>query len=370
MRTRGIVVSLLAAVLLVPVGPAGADQAVVGVQGTATTHEPGHPGTTESWRTLTQAGFTGTSSSGQWTGTGRLAGAPPAGASIRVSWSLGRQHPTGCEGLIGFSREIPSVGADGSFSVSGTSLPGDVDASYTCLSVTLSTNDVVTDWVTGPLTPLLAPSGVEAEPSGGRFLVAAARTTPAIVMVISHGRVTSGATVTGTGVSTDLPPTVTGAIDVGRPRPVVVQVTAAQDAGATDIRLTARDDRDSTAFDGTYAVLARTLEEQRPKPGRYRSADSRVRFRVDADHRVRRLQVGDVPCLDRVHTQAYRLLDLELEMPRSGALARVLTTGDPSRPSYHATQLLTVSRNRIVGTFATSNDGCVGSRSFTARRLG
>jgi len=44
---------------MTPPGATRADELVVGVQGTATTHAPGNPTTAEPWRSVTEATFVG-----------------------------------------------------------------------------------------------------------------------------------------------------------------------------------------------------------------------------------------------------------------------------------------------------------------------
>ena len=369
MRARVSFLLLSVALLLTPFGAAEADEVVVGVQGTATTHVPGNPTTTDPWRSLTTAGFVGDGVRDEWTGTATLGGPVPAGSKvIAVGWGLGFQHPNGCEVLIQFAEVDPHVAADNTITVSRTYKGGDeLSTPFTCLDVVLSTNEgLPTDWVTGPLTPHTRTSGVEAEPAGGRFVVAAGRTTPTIVMVTSHVRATDGATVKGTGERIAVSERVTGAVLPDRARPVVVRV-AAERAGRSRVELRARDDRDSSAFDASWRVVAREVEAQRPLPGRYVSADGSVHFRVTHDFRVVRFRVRSVPCEESGLDYEVRLSQ-RFRLPRSGATARVITIPDAQfGDAYYGVQLLTVSPRRVVGTFAVATYGCTGAERFSAQ---
>jgi hypothetical protein len=365
-RILGIVLSLAASVLLTPVGTAEADDVVVGVEGTATSHAPGYPTTTEPWRSLTRARFVGDGVRHQWTGTATLAGPVPAGSSIVINWGVGIQHPNGCEILIQFAEQNPPVAADNTITMSRTFSGNELSTQATCLQVLFSTNGTTTDQLAGQLAPNVDTSGVEAKPAGRRFFVAAGRTTPTIVMVASHLRATDGATITGTGEHVTVGETRTRAIWADRVRPVVVEVDAEQ-AGRSRVEISADDDRDSSALDHRWRVVARNLEARRPLPGRYASTDGNVQFRVTHDFEVKRFRVSSVPCEGTSLEYGIRL-PKDLQLPRTGATARVVRIPDPQfGDALFGAQLLTVSPERVVGTFAVATYGCTGSIRFVAR---
>ena len=370
MKFLGIVVSLTISLVLTPLGAARADEVVVGVQGTATTHAAGTPTTPEPWRSVTKATFVGDGVRHEWTGTVTLAAPPPAGSSIVVNWSLGNQHPNGCEPLMSFAEANPAVGADNTITVSRPYVSGDeLSTQFTCLQVGLNTNDANTDLVTGPLFPHSRTSGVEARPAGGRFLVAAGRVTPTIVMVTSHVRASDGATVSASGDDIAPAEAELGAITVDRARPVVVRLES-DGAGRSRVELSARDDRDSASLDGRWRLVAKELEAQRPRPGSYAAADGSVHFRVTGDFKVRPLRVSDVICEETSRAYGVRL-SKDIQLPPSGARARVIRIPDPMfGDAFYGAQLLTVSPHRVVGTFAVAGYGCTGSRRFVAQLQG
>jgi hypothetical protein len=66
-RILGVILSLTASLVLAPFGTAHADEVVVGVKGTATTHDTGYPNTAEPWRSMTRASFVGDGVRHEWT---------------------------------------------------------------------------------------------------------------------------------------------------------------------------------------------------------------------------------------------------------------------------------------------------------------
>ncbi len=366
-RAAALVLALItgSAALLVPGGAARADEVVVGVEGTATEHAAGYPATSEPWRTLTQSTFVTDDLRRQWTGTINLAGPVPPGSKIDIAWHLGRQQPNGCEVLLSVGEPSSPVAADGTFTITRTYVDDDFAQPFTCMAALVFTDDVLTDWLTGSFSPNTRTSGVQAAPAGGRFLVAAGRSTPAIVMVTSHTLGSKGATVSVAGRRVDVPGVETGAIAADRARPVVVRVKAKRE-GRSEVALSARDGRDSGAFDARYDVVAKTIEAQRPMPGRYESADGDVRLVVTPRFKVKALSVDGVRCNDDGQEYGVRL-SKELRVPRTGATARVIRVPDQVfGTGYYGVQLLTTSPRRVAGTFAVATYGCTGSTRFVA----
>lgn len=372
MRNRGFATTLVAVLLLTPCTAAGADEVVVGVEGTASTHAPGRPTTAEPWQSMTSASFSGDGIRREWTGTATLGAPLPAGHGIVIGWGLGRQQPGGCEVMIQFAESSPPVAADGSITVTrpySAAAGNELSEQFTCLDVVLSVDGTPTDVLSGVLGPRARTSGVEARPAGRRFTVAAGRTTPAIVLLTSHVAATTGAMVYGGTRRVDVAGTPTGAVAADRARAVVVEVTADR-AGTSRQPLFARDERDSSALDREWPVVARAIEAQRPLPGRYVSTDGSVRFRVTRDFRVRQISAHGIRCAESGLDYALRQAT-KLRIPRDGAAARVVRTPDPLfGAGFTGVQLLTMSEQRIVGTVAVATYSCTGSLRFAAKRQG
>lgn len=365
MRNRGIVLSMLAALVLVPFGgPAQAESVVVGHEGLATTHAAGMPKTAEPWRTLVEARLTTDKVTNVWRGTAKLGGAIPAGKTVSVSWVPGKQHPQGCEPVIQLTQTATAVGADHTVSLERTVQPGyfpmDPDPALTCLMVHVWTEDTVSDQLTGPMTARTMLAGAEARPAGP-LRVAAGRTTPVLLMVTSHVRGTTNVAVAGTGPGLRMRNLSVGPLAANQTRPVVARVTA---SGIVDseLALTARDDVASSSFDQSWKIVAREIEAQRPLPGRYTSTDGSVKFRITDEHRVARLRTSAVLCEGSGTTRA--TYPVEIRMPRSGATAAVTQLGT----RWLGAQLMTVKPGKVQGVFAFSTESCSMSQTFVAKR--
>ena len=367
MRNRGIVLSMLAALLLVPLGgPAQAENVIVGAEGVAATHAAGMPKTAEPWRTLVEARLTTDKVTNVWRGTAKLGGAIPAGKTVSISWVPGKQHPQGCEPVIQLTQTATTVGADHTVSIERHVQPGyfpmDPDPALTCLMVHIWTEEMVSDQLTGPMTARTMVAGAEARPAGP-LRVAAGRSSRVLLMITSHVRGTNDVAVTGSGPGLRMRNVSVGPLAANETRPVVARVTT---SGIVDseLALAARDDVGSTSFDQSWKIAAREIEAQRPSPGRYESTDGSVKFRVTDEHRVVRLRTTAVICEDSGTTRA--TYPVEIRLPRSGATAVVTQLGT----RWLGAQLTTVKPEKVQGVFAFSTESCSMSQLFVAKRQG
>ncbi|KRF06689.1 hypothetical protein ASG88_19470 [Nocardioides sp. Soil777] len=357
------------------VGPVRADDAaaaVIGVEASATEHRLDHPKVTDPWRTLESASLRGDVVTGTVQLSATLGGPVPEGQWVSVTWALGRRHPHGCETLVAFS--WPNLPQDSShtMSVERDYDNDDIASEFTCIQASLYTLDTNTtgDIVDGPASPLMADVTVDAAPAAEEFVVAAGRSTPVIVTASSRVGARKGLTVAGRGKDVRAAKTSTGAVEARRERPVVVRV-AAERPGRSQLRLTARDVRFDVARSTTrWPVKVRRVEAQRPRPGRYESADGTVGFKVTRDFVVRALRVADVRC-EGAATLPTARLPRGVRLPSNGAAARVVRSGDPGLGrGFLGAQLLTTSPTRVVGTLTVATRNCTGSARFAAVRQG
>lgn len=361
MRTRGVVLSLLVTPFLLSPVPVQADNVRVGVDGVATAHDAGHPTSSDPGRTLTGATISTDTVRSEWSATATLAGQVPAGSSLRVDWTLGRQHPHGCEPLVTVAEPAAVVGPDNTVSVEQHGYPfDDLDGDFSCMTAVLTVDGVLTDRLVGPVSERNRIAGAQAAPAAP-LLVAAGRRTPVLLMVTAHVRATTKVVVSGAGPGVRMKDVAVGPVSAEQTRPVVARL-AAPGIADSELALTARDDVGSDSFDQPYAFRARRIEAQRPLPGRYESKDGSVRFQVTEENRVVRLRTSAVLCEGSgVNRATY---PVELRMPRSGATAKV--TQLSSR--WFGAQLMTVRSGRVRGTFAFSTPTCSMSQVFVATR--
>ena len=149
---------------------------------------------------------------------------------------------------------------------------------------------------------------------------------------------------------------------------MVVRV-AAERPGRSRLRLTARDSRfDVARSTRSWPVVARRIEAQLPRPGRYASADGGVAFRVTRDFVVTGLRVDGIDCEGATSRPTARL-GRGVRLPRSGAAARVVRSTDRTLGrGFLGAQLLTTSPRRLVGTFTVATERCTGSVRIAAVR--
>jgi hypothetical protein len=355
-------------------GPMAADDAaaaIIGVEATATEHKPGFPTTTDpSWRTLESASFSGDVVSGTFHLSATLGGPVPPGSSYTLNWYLGRKDAVGCEVFVNLAEVDLPLDSNHVLSVERQYDLPEIASEFTCFEVGLFTLDTnaTSDLVTGQPSPILADVTVDAAPATEEFFVAAGRSTPVIVTASSRVGARQGLTVAGKGRGVRAARTSTGAVAAWRQRPVVVRVKA-QRPGRSRIRLTARDARFDVARSTTsWPVNARRVEAQRPRPGRYESADGTVGFRVTRDFVVNGLRADDVRC-EGAASQPTARLGRGVRLPRNGAAARVVRNQDRVLgQGFLGAQLLTTSSRRLVGTFTVATQQCTGSVRFAAVR--
>ena len=360
MRARGVVLSLLAAVLLLPAAHAQAEPVVVGSEGVATRHADGMPAASEPWRILVRGNLTLDSRNDIWKGTAALGGPIPAGDSVNVSWIPGIQHPQGCEPLIQFTETVSVVDAGHGISVQRPLPEGFLSEQPTCLRVTLYSKGIGSDELTGEMVPFTWLAGAQARPAAP-LRVAVGRTTPVLLMVTSHVRGTSSVAITGSGPGVRMKNLTVGRVLADQTVPVVAKVSAPGVADS-ELALTARDDHASDSFDQSWEIRAREIKAQRPRPGTYRSQDGSVQFRVTDDHRVVRLRTSAVLCEGSSTTRA--IYPVELHLPRSGATAEVTQLGS----RWFGAQLLTRKSGRVQGWFVYTTPTCQMSQLFVATR--
>ncbi len=361
MRTRGIVLSLLAALLLLPTARAQAESAVVGSRGVVTRHADGKPAAAEPWRTLVTGSLTLDYRADTWRGTAIVGGPVPTGEKVMISWIPGVQRPTYCEPIIQVAETVTTLDAANEVVVERPLPEEFVTEQPTCLRVTTFSKDVVSDEMVGEMTDVTLLAGAQARPAAPRpLLVAAGRTTPVLLMVTSHVRDTSKVAVSGSGPGVRMGDLLLGPVAADRTVPVVARVRAPGVAD-TELALAARDDAASTSFDQGWDVRARRITAQRPLAGAYASRDGAVRFRVTDENRVVRLRTSSLPCEGGATRATY---PVEIAVPRSGATAEV--TQLSSR--WFGAQLLTRTPRRVQVTFAYTSPTCSVSVQFVARR--
>ena len=370
MRAGGIVSDAL-------VGTMGSDEeaaAIIGAEASASEHRAGFPRTTAPHQRLESASFRGDVVSGAYLRSATFAGALPEGSSYTINWMLGRQNPTGCEVLISFAEVDEPLDAGNTVSIERDHAYSDVgsemSSEFTCFEVVLYIDDMHSDTLVGQVTPLVADVTVDAAPAAEEFVVAAGRSTPVIVTASSRVGARKGLTVSGKGRGVRADRASTGAVVARRERPVVVWV-AAERPGRSRLRLTARDARFDVARSTTsWPVKARRIEGQRPRPGRYESADGGVAFRVTRTFVVKGLRVDDIRCEGAASRPTARLRS-GVRLPRSGAAARIVRSeGRALGRGFLGAQLLTTSPRRLVGTFTVATERCTGSVRIVAVRKG
>ena len=363
MRSWGIVLSLVTAAALLP-GGAQAEPVVVGSTGVVFMHAEGMPATAEPWRTLVQGSLISETRTNTWTMGAKLGGPVPAGKTVSISWSPGRQHPHGCEPLMTITEPAATVGADGTVQVERHAVPeyypGTTSQETTCLSVSLYTDGATTDELVGSMGPYSFEAGAEAR-LGPRTRIAVGRTTPVLLAVSSHERDTSAVRITGSGPGVRMKTVTTGPVTAEQTIPVVTRLSAPGTAD-TELALVARDEVGSDSFDGSWAVVARKIKAQRPTPGRYASKDGTVRFRVSKDNRIVRLRTSAVVCPERPVTAA--TYPVEIKIPKTGATAAVAKLGE----RWLGAQLMTHKATVVRGGFFVSTPGCTSWQQFVARR--
>lgn len=367
-------------------GPMAADDAaaaIIGAEASASEHRAGFPKSDEPWRTLESASFRGDVVSGVYRLSATLGAPVPEGSSWTLGWWLGRQNPNGCEILIAFAEnevtvtDLAGVPDGRVISIERHHAYRDIgkemSSEFSCFEVSLFAGATIddalqSDVLTGQITPLVADVTVDAAPAAEEFVVAAGRSTPVIVTASSRVGARKGLTVHGRGSGVRADKASTGAVAAWRERPVVVRVTAER-PGRSRLRLTARDARFDVARSTTsWPVKARRVEAQRPRPGRYESADGTVGFRVTRDFVVKGLRVDDVRC-DGAASQPTARLGRGVRLPRNGAAARVVRNQDRVLGrGFLGAQLLTTSPGRLVGTFTVATRQCTGSVRFAAVR--
>ena len=368
MRAGGIVSDVL-------VGTMGSDEeaaAIIGAEASASEHQVGFPTTTAPHQRLESASFRGDVVSGAYRRSATFGGALPEGSSYTINWMLGRQNPSGCEVLISFAEVDEPVDASNTVSIERHHAYSDVGAEmsseFSCFEVVLYIDDIHSDTLVGQITPIVADVAVEAVPAMDEFVVAAGRSTPVIVTASSRVGAREGLTVSGKGRGVRAGRASTGALAARRERPVVVWVDAER-PGRSRLRLTARDARFHVARSTTsWPVKARRIEGQRPRPGRYESADGRVAFRVTRAFVVKGLRVDDIHC-DGAASRPTARLGRGMRLPRSGAAARIVRSGDRVLGrGFLGAQLLTTSPRHLVGTFTVATERCTGSVRIAASR--
>ena len=370
LRAGGIVSDVLEGGLTVD----EASAAIIGLDGSATEHEVGYPKSTEAWRTLTAGAIRGDVVSGDLRLSATLGGPVPAGASYTVGWYVGRQQPNGCEPLgTQFAATDAPLDSGNSMSVE-YGAPDDFASEFSCFEVGLFTSDgqddLHSDHLVGQVSPIVADVTVEAAPAAEQIVVAAGRSTPVIVTASSRVGAAKGLTLFGRGRTARAARTSTGTVEPRQTRPVIVRVGATS-PGRSRLRLTARDPRfDVARSTRSWPVVARRIEAQRPRPGRYESADGGVAFRVTRDFVVRGLRVDDVDC-EGTSSLASARLGQSMRLPRNGAAARVVRSTDRTLGlGFLGAQVLTTSPRRLVGTFTVATQRCTGSVRIAAVRQG
>jgi hypothetical protein len=362
MKHRGMVLSLLAAVTLLPATQAQAEPVVVGSHGVVTGHAPGMPAASEPWRILVRGSLELDSRADTWKGSATLGGAVPAGESVMVSWIPGIQRPAGCEPLIQLAETVTTLDAANTVSVTRPLPEGFLTEQPSCLRVTTFSRNAVSDELVGEMASVTWMAGAQARPAAP-LRVAAGRTTPVLLMVTSHVRGTSNVAVTGSGPGVRMRDLALGPVLADRTVPVVAKIRASGIADS-ELALTARDDLASTSFDQSWEIRARRIAARRPLAGSYESTDGAVEFRLTEDNRVVRLRTSAVLCEGSSVTKA--VYPVEIHLPRSGATAVVTQLGS----RWLGAQLLTRKRDRVQGTFVYTSPTCSMSLQFVARRQG
>ena len=358
--------SLLAAIALVlPPTQVQAEPVVIGALGTATTHAAGMPVTTEPWRTLVSGTLNNIDVDSTvprrdvWSAFVKLGGPPPAGENLTVSWAPGAMRPEGCVPLTRFTETASVVDAANIISIERR-LPGGLPETPTCLEVTLVSMGILSDELTGQMTPVTSTAGPWARVAEAPVNVAVGRPTPVILVVASDWRDSAGdVSISGSGSGIRMRALTVRGLVADQPRLGVARISATRGAGSTQM-LAARDDLADDGPTGGWELKAREVEAQRPRPGRYASMDGSLRFRVTQDHRVVRLRTSHRMCL--LAPQAY---PGEIDIPRSGAAAEVIPVGR----RWFGAQLMTRRPGRIQGSFAFATHTCARAQQFVARRL-
>ena len=370
MRAGGIVSDALVGTM----GPDEEAAAIIGADASASEHQVGYPKTTEPHRRLESAWFRGDVVSGDYRRSATFGGPLPEGSAYTINWMLGRQNPAGCEALISWAETDEPVDANNTVDLVRhfpyEDVGAEMSSEFDCFEVVLFIDDMHTDTLVGQITPLVADVTVDAAPATEEFVVAAGRSTPVIVTASSRVGARKGLTVSGKGRGVRAGRASTGAVAARRERPVVVRV-AADRPGRSRLRLTARDARFDVARSTTsWPVKARRIAAQRPRPGRYASADGGVAFRVTRDFVVQGLRVDDLHCEGAASRPTARL-GRGIRLPRNGAAARVVRSRDRALgPGFLGAQLLTTSPRRLVGTFTVATERCTGSVRIAAVRKG
>ncbi len=360
MRTRGIVLSLLAAVMVLPAAHAQAEPVVVGYEGVVTRHADGMPAASDSWRNLVRGSLTIDTRADTWKGAATLGGPIPAGESVLVSWIPGIQHPQGCEPLIQLAETVSVVDAGNGISFTRPLPKGFLSGQPTCLRVTLYAKSTSSDELAGQMTAISWLAGAQARPAAP-LRVAVGRTTPVLLLVTSHVRGTSNVAITGSGPGVGMRDIAVGRVLADQTVPVVAKISAPGVADS-ELALTARDDLSSDSFDQSWEIRAREIHARRPLPGNYRSGDGSVQFRVTDDHRVVRLRTSAVLCEGSRGTRV--TYPVELHLPRSGATAEVTQLGS----RWFGAQLLTRKPGRVQVAFVYTTPTCQMSLRFVATR--
>ena len=117
MGVRGIVLSLLSALVVVLLGPAGAAPAAVAFEGVTTKHAAGMPVATEPWRTLVEGGLKVETTFNTWTATARLGGRPPRRRDGRGHVAGGRETGKGCAPIATFVEDFDVTAEDHSITI-------------------------------------------------------------------------------------------------------------------------------------------------------------------------------------------------------------------------------------------------------------
>lgn len=362
MSVRGTLLSLLAAVVLLPSGASYAEPVVVGAVGVATRHADGMPSASETWRILVRGNLSTDTRADTWSASATLGGPIPPGEAVTVSWIPGIQRAAGCEPLLQLTETVSVLDAGDTVSVQRPLPDGFLSETPTCLRVTLYSKGAGSDELVGEMTPRTFLAGAQARPAAP-LRVAVGRTTPVLLMVTSHVRGTSKVAVSGSGPGVRMRDVAVGPVPADRTVPVVARIRAPGVADS-ELALTARDDLASTSFDQSWEIRAREITARRPVPGSYESTDGAVQFRLTDDHRVVRLRTSAVLCEGSSTTRA--TYPVEIHLPRSGATAEVTQLGS----RWFGAQLLTRKAGRVQGTFAYSTPTCQMSLQFVARRQG
>lgn len=156
MRNRGIVLSLLSAMVLVLFGPVGAAPAAVAFTGVTTTHADRMPVATEPWRTLVEARLKVETTFDTWTATARLGGAIPAGETVELTWTAGRRTKEGCTTIATFVEETGVADEDHSITIQRRTFdPDDTidpsDPTPICFGVSMVAGGIVSDALVGTM---------------------------------------------------------------------------------------------------------------------------------------------------------------------------------------------------------------------------